>query len=160
MQNENILKIQEVEETQDLIPWLIFKLNKNLYTVNSRFITSIVIKPTEVTLVPKVKDYIEGLIHLRGNVIPLINLKLLLNIQDESADTAENEEMVIVFERENSVMGLVVDKVLSVENISTYDETEEIKKMSSNGFLKGVAKGHKSDEILLVMDEEKILLDA
>lgn len=50
MKKENIQGIRIIDEMQDLIPWLIFELNQNLYTVNSRFITSIVIKPDEVTL--------------------------------------------------------------------------------------------------------------
>lgn len=164
MKKENIQGIRIIDEMQDLIPWLIFELNQNLYTVNSRFITSIVIKPDEVTLVPKVKDYIEGLIHLRGNVIPLINLKSLLDIGDEFSENIDNkqydEEMVVVFERENSFIGLLVDEVISVENISTYEETQEIKKMSNGRFVKGVAKGHKTNDVLLVIDEEKILRDA
>lgn len=155
-----------IQEMQEVIPWLIFKLNDNLYTVNSKFITSIVIKPDVITFVPDVPEYINGLIHLRGNVIPLINLKTLLNITTQetksvnASESNENKEMIVVFERENSFMGLVVDKVLSVENISSYEETEEIKKMCSSGFVSGVAKGQKSNEVLLVLDEEKIMSNA
>lgn len=158
MDNENIQEMQEV------IPWLIFKLNENLYAVNSKFITSIVIKPDEVTFVPNVSDHIDGLIHLRGNVIPIINLKLLLNINsalksNSVNDFKENKGMVVVLERDNSFMGLIVDEVLSVENISIYEETGEIKKMCNNGFIRGVAKGNKNDAVLLVLDEEKIMIN-
>jgi purine-binding chemotaxis protein CheW len=164
MKNENIREISEVQDMQNIIPWLIFRLNEKIYTANSRYITSIVIKPDEVTRVPNVPKYIEGLIHLRGNVIPLINLKLLLKIGDNTENNTDevkvNNEMVVVFEKENSFMGLVVDKVLSVENISKYEETEELKRLNGNGFVTGVAKGYKTDDILLVIDEEKIMQDA
>jgi purine-binding chemotaxis protein CheW len=82
MNNENIMQMREV------IPWLIFKLNETLYTVNSKFITSIVIKPDHVTFVPNVAEHIIGLIHLRGNVIPLVDLKLLLNTEAESGNNS------------------------------------------------------------------------
>ncbi|NLK63649.1 MAG: hypothetical protein GX289_00995 [Tissierellia bacterium] len=164
MENKSLQETQEVQVMQDAIPWLIFKLNEKLYTANSKYITSIVIKPDEVTLVPNVPKYIEGLIHLRGNVIPLINLKLLLKIDNESEkNTDEPEakvEMVVVFEKENTFMGLVVDRVLSVENISAFEETEELKKLNNNGFIMGVAKGYKSEDILLVINEEKIMSEA
>lgn len=104
------------------------------------------------------------MIHLRGNVIPLINLKSLLNVDDESGEALDcaqkGENMVVVFERENSFMGLVVDKVLSVENISTFQETQDLKKTSSGGYVKGIARGHKTDDVLLVIDEEKIMYNA
>lgn len=159
MNNENVMQMREV------IPWLIFKLNETLYTVNSKFITSIVIKPDDVTFVPNVAEHIIGLIHLRGNVIPLVDLKLLLNTEAESGknsanNSKENKAMVVVLEKGNSFIGLVVDEVLSVENIFAYEETEEIKQMCNNGFITGVAKGHKSEVVLLVIDEEKIMSNA
>lgn len=41
--------VEEVKEA----PWLIFKLNEKSYTINSKNITTIVIKPAEITFVPK-----------------------------------------------------------------------------------------------------------
>jgi purine-binding chemotaxis protein CheW len=148
--------IDEVIEEIDF-PWLIFKLSNNMYTVNSKMITSIVIKPEEVTLVPNVKDYIDGLIHLRGNVVPLIDLKRLFNVETEDISATKENKMVVVLEKDNSYAGLIVDEVLSVESITAFEETEEIKKMCREGFVKGVAKGNKSEDVLLIIDEEKIL---
>lgn len=149
--------IEELEEID--FPWLIFKLNDNLYTLNSKLITSIVIRTDEITFVPNVPEYIEGLIHLRGNVVPLINLKILFKIKPdkEKSDAKGIKEMVIVLEKDNSFAGLIVDEVLSVENITSFEETEEIKKMYKNSFVKGVAKGRKNNDVLLILDEEKIM---
>lgn len=148
--------IEEVIEEIDF-PWLIFQLNDNLYTVNSKLITSIVIKPEEVTFVPGVEEYIIGLIHLRGNVVPLIDLKRLFKIEVSSELNANESNMVIVLEKDNSFAGLIVDEVLSVEDITSFEETEEIKKMCKDGFVRGVAKGNKNEDILLIIDEEKII---
>lgn len=148
---------EEIFEEEIEFPWLIFKLNKNLYTINSKMITSIVIKPEEITLVPNVNEYFTGLIHLRGNVVPLIDLKSLFKINDLSIENEDKKEMVIVLEKDNSFVGLVVDEVLSVENISQFEETDEIKKMVKDGFVKGVAKGSKNEDVLLIIDEEKIM---
>jgi purine-binding chemotaxis protein CheW len=151
MNYDNMEEIEEIE-----FPWLIFKLDNNLYTVNSKMITSIVIKPDDVTFVPSVSDYMTGLIHLRGNVVPLISLKNLFNMTI-SNECKESKEMVIVLERDNSFAGLIVDEVLSVENITAFEETEEIKKMYKDSFVKGVAKGQKSADVLLILDEEKLM---
>jgi purine-binding chemotaxis protein CheW len=140
-------------------PWLIFKLCDSLYTVNSKYITSIVMVPDEVTFVPRVPDYVIGIIQLRGNVVPLIDLKKLFNIEAEKSGNNDKseKEMVVVLERDNSFVGLMVDEVLSVENITAFEETEEIKKMCKDGYVKGVAKGSKNDNILLIVDDEKII---
>lgn len=153
MNYDNMEEIEEIE-----FPWLIFKLDNNLYTVNSKMITSIVIKPDDITFVPSVSEYMAGLIHLRGNVVPLINLKTLFNMTlSNENEEAKEKEMVIVLERDNSFAGLIVDEVLSVENITAFEETEEIKKMYKESFVKGVAKGQKSTDVLLILDEEKLM---
>ncbi len=157
MDYENIEEFEDIE-----FPWLIFKLNDNLYTVNSKFITSIVIKPEEMTFVPNVANYMSGLIHLRGNVVPLINLKALFKLSSKNENTKEEEQkdvkgMVIVLEKDNSFAGLIVDEVLSVENITIFEETEEIRKMYKSSFIKGVAKGQKNSDVFLILDEERII---
>lgn len=153
MNYENEEVFEEIE-----FPWLIFKLDKNLYTINSKMITSIVMIPDEITYLPNVTEYLTGLIHLRGNVVPLIDLKSLFKLSNLLVEkTEDKKEMVIVIEKDNSFVGLVVDEVLSVENITAFEETEEIKKMVKDGFVKGVAKGSKSEEVFLIIDEEKIM---
>ncbi len=158
MDYENIEEFEDIE-----FPWLIFKLNSNLYTVNSKLITSIVIKPDEMTFVPNVANYMSGLIHLRGNVVPLINLKALFKLSSKNENIKEEEEqkdvkgMVIVLEKENSFAGLIVDEVLSVENITIFEETEEIRKMYKSSFIKGVAKGQKNSDVFLILDDERIM---
>lgn len=147
---------EEIFEEIDF-PWLIFKLNNNLYTINSKMVTSIVIKPGEITVVPNIKSYFTGLIHLRGNVVPLIDLKDLFKINHLLNDNDDKKEMVIVLEKDNSFVGLVVDEVLSVENISQFEETDEVRKLVKDGFVKGVAKGSKNEDVLLIIDEEKIM---
>ena len=153
-----------IEEVREESPWLIFKLNEKSYTINSKNITSIVIRPTETTFVPNASKHIAGLIHLRGKVVPLIDLKLLLNIKSmpekSNGETKESREMVVVLEKDNLILGFIVDQVLSVESIAAYEETNEAQKMYDDGYVAGVAKGHKNDDILLVLDEEKIMSNA
>jgi len=103
-----------------------------------------------------------GLIHLRGNVVPLINLKALFKLSSKNENIKEEEQkdvkgMVIVLEKENSFAGLIVDEVLSVENITIFEETEEIRKMYKSSFIKGVAKGQKNSDVFLILDEERIM---
>lgn len=156
MYEEAVEQLEEIE-----FPWLVFKIKDNLYTVNSKKITSIVMLPEKVTKVPNVPKHMLGLIHLRGNVIPLIDLRMLFGMKSIKEEYEESDihskEMVIVFEDDNSFMGILVDEVLSVENITQFEDSEEIRKMYKEGYVKGVAKGQKNSEVLLILDEEKIM---
>jgi purine-binding chemotaxis protein CheW len=150
---ENIM--EQFEEFEDVeFPWLIFKIKENLYTVNSKIINTIVKMPEKITQVPNVPKYIKGLIHLRGSVIPLIDLKILLKTKIELSDS---KEMIVVLENENCTVGIIVDEVLSVDNIIPFEETEEILKICKDKYVSGVAKSEKGNEILLILDEEKIM---
>ena len=57
------------------LPWIIFKVNKNTYAVNSTNVLSITNLEDDITAVPNIQSYIRGLIDFRGNMIPLIDLK-------------------------------------------------------------------------------------
>jgi len=147
--DDDIIEHEEIE-----FPWLVFRLSNSLYTVNSKIITSIVIVPEHVTKVPKIPEYMRGLIHLRGNVIPLLDLRALFDIKSVKG---EIKEMVVVLENDNTSIGIIVDEVLSVENITPFEETEEIIKMCKDKYVSGVAKSEKNNEILLILDDEKLM---
>jgi purine-binding chemotaxis protein CheW len=144
----------DIEREEINYPWLVFELGESLYTVNSKIVSTIVIVPEHITKVPKVPKYMKGLIHLRGSVIPLFDLRILFNM-DVSKD--ESKEMVVVLEKDSSSIGILVDKVISVENIERFEETEEIIKMCRDKFVSGVAKSQKNNGMLLILDDEKLM---
>jgi purine-binding chemotaxis protein CheW len=144
----------DIEREKINYPWLVFELGESLYTVNSKIVSTIVIVPEHITKVPKVPKYMKGLIHLRGSVIPLFDLRILFNM-DVSKD--ESKEMVVVLEKDSSSIGILVDKVISVENIERFEETEEIIKMCRDKFVSGVAKSQKNNGMLLILDDEKLM---
>ena len=62
----------------------------------------------EITAVPQVPEYVKGVINLRGKVIPVIDLglKFLLSRQEYTKETC-----IIVINVQNTLMGIVVDRV-------------------------------------------------
>lgn len=110
MYSDNIAQEQEIVE----FPWLVFKVKNNLYTINSEIINSIVIMPDEITNVPNVPKYITGLIHLRGSVIPLLDLRLLFNIKSVNDEYDEFKKMIDL--RKNEHIHWVNEFEYSVKN--------------------------------------------
>lgn len=68
---------QEAEKSILQLPWIIFKVRDNDYSVNSENVISIVEMPNNIIQVPDVQQYIRGIMDLRGSIIPLIDLKVV-----------------------------------------------------------------------------------
>lgn len=90
-----MLKFSNNDETQvqDELPWLVFKLHGLTYAVNSNFITSIGVLP-EVTPMPEAPAYIRGIITLREEVIPMVDLRMLFNLPGREKELENFQNML------------------------------------------------------------------
>lgn len=75
------------------LPWIIFTLKNRHYAVNSELVSGIIKKP-QITPVPNVSDFFDGVSEVRGGVIPIINLRKLLKLPDAKAEREEECEML------------------------------------------------------------------
>jgi len=73
-----------------------------------------IIRMADITPVPKAPDFVEGVINLRGQIIPVVDLRKRFNIPCNEADATTR---IIVIEVNNSVLGLIVDGVDEVLRI-------------------------------------------
>ena len=104
-----------------------------------------------ITRVPQAPDDVEGIVNLRGQVIPIVNLKKKLGYYGENSQ----DDKIILVELENEIVGFIVDDVSDVITI----EEKEIERPSgilglSTQYIKGIAK--KDDRLLLILDLDKI----
>ena len=74
-----------------------------------------IINLSEITPLPQANQTIEGVINLRGEIIPIINLKKRLNLAN---DTYPSEARVIVVESEKQLLGLKVDEAVEVLHLN------------------------------------------
>ena len=113
----------------------------------------------EITRVPKTSTFIRGVINLRGNVIPVVDLKIKFGMQQ--TELAEQTVIIVVQfssgDRELT-MGILVDEVLEVLNI-TDDLIEPSPYFGSDNveadFILGVGKSEK--RVIFLLDIGKIL---
>jgi purine-binding chemotaxis protein CheW len=107
---------------------------------------------TEITQVPNSPSYVEGVINLRGKVMPVINLRKKFGFEDKETDDTSR---IIIMDIKGVTNGLVVDAVSEVLRIPT-DIVEPPPPMSSDissKFIKGVAKLENRLIILIDIDE-------
>jgi purine-binding chemotaxis protein CheW len=133
--------------------YLTFLVDKQTFGIPIADVVQIV-GVQEITKVPEFPDYAKGIINLRGNIIPLIDVRLRFHKEE----IPYNERTcVIVTSIADRSIGLVVD---SVDEVSTIGD-EEISpppRFSSdytNNFITGV--GLHSSKIILLLDTQKIL---
>ena len=97
--------------------FLCFKVSDELYGVNIMDIKEL-IKPREVTEVPRAPAFVSGIISLRGVIIPIIDMLQRLGLVRE---TATGRERIIVVRQGESFSGLMVDEIIKVVRIGTDD---------------------------------------
>lgn len=95
-----------------------FKLNEELIGIDINDITKIT-KDVEITPVPKTKNYILGVMNLRGNIIPVVSLKKMFKLEDKEQDY--DLPIVIVVESELGQIGITVDNIEGAVKISPED---------------------------------------
>ncbi|MCU7836444.1 MAG: chemotaxis protein CheW [gamma proteobacterium symbiont of Taylorina sp.] len=117
-----------------------------------------IIRYGKLTKMPMVPDFIEGVINLRGNVVPVINLSSKFGLIVKEAD---KRTCIIIMEVEvaddSVVMGIVVDKVSQVIEIpdSDIEPTPSLGAKIQTNFIKGMARI--DDGFIIILDISQVL---
>ena len=141
-------KITEQEGT-----YLAFILDNETYGIEILRVREI-IGLMDVTTVPQTPEYMKGVINLRGKVIPVIDLRLKFSMQEKEHT---DETCVIVVEVNNTSIGIIVDSVSEVLEI-TRGEIEESPHFGHDidtSYIMGLGKV--KEKIVILLDIEEIL---
>ncbi|CAD7286216.1 chemotaxis protein [Campylobacter suis] len=161
MFGDNVLKTGSNE--MELVDFRIFKKSENkvyegIYGVNVAKVREI-IKMPNLTELPGVPAYIEGIFDLRGVVIPVINLARWMNIA-EPTNEVTIKPRVIIAEFSGILIGFIVHEAKRIRRIS-WKDIEPANFASGAGTLdKGKITGVtriENDEVLLILDLESIV---
>lgn len=102
--------VQGKELGEELLQLVTFRLGNEEFAIDILQVQEIN-RMVEITTVPKSPSFVEGVINLRGKVIPIIDLrkKLSLNVSEYTKDSR-----IVVVVLDNKVIGLIVDSVYEV----------------------------------------------
>ena len=98
--------------------YIIFKINKEVYAIDVKSVNNIIQMP-KITQVPSSPKYYRGVINLRGEIIPVMSLRRRMNYDDDCFTS--NSRIIILNIGEDNLLGIVVDEVNEVLNISSND---------------------------------------
>lgn len=152
------VKNSKTEETEQVIEggkFLSFFLGKEEYAIEILKVQEIIgLMP--ITPVPKMPEYIRGVLNLRGKIVPVMNLRTRfgLPVVDDTEETC-----IIVVQDEQYLMGVIVDKVSEVADIEGA-QIEEVPSFGVSGnsdYLAGIGKVKES--VKMIVDVHKVLFD-
>jgi len=132
-----------------------FKIGEEEFGVDLLTVQTI-IRMTEPTRVPKSPDFVEGVINLRGSIIPVIDFRKKFNLPKKEV---EKDTRIIVTEIDQKVIGFIVDSVSEVLRIptSSIEPPPPIIAGIDSEYISGVGK--LEDRLLILVNLNKLLSD-
>ena len=152
--NEMVMEIDEKKDVNEK-QYLTFDIEEETYGLFLKDAKEIIKTPV-ITNVPNTADHIIGVINLRGQVVPVVNLKKKLNLAKDE-DESFTEKKIVVTNIKDIIIGVLVDNVrevvtLDVDNI---EEMTDSRRGLKEDFIEGVV--NYEGDLLVIINVEKVL---
>ncbi len=146
--------VQE-KESAEIVQLVVAKLADEEYGIPIIQVQEI-IKIPEITRIPGMPEFIEGVINLRGKIIPIVDLRKRFNLEHNLYD---EQSRIVVSSIANQSVGLVVDSVSEVIRLpqDAIEPVPQTISQISGEYLSGVGKLGK--RLIILLNIEKILTD-
>lgn len=144
---------QAQRKDDELMQLVTFSIGEEEFGVDILKVQEI-IRIMEITKVPRAQDFVEGVINLRGKVIPIIDLRRRFGFASKEHD---KHTRIIVIEINNMIVGFVVDSVSEVLRIpaATVEPPPPVVAGVESEYISGVGK--LEDRLLILLDLDKLL---
>lgn len=137
--------------------YLIFQLGSEEFAINVMSVKEIM-KMQSITVVPQTPTFVQGVINLRGKIVPVINLRRKFGIEDHE-DTEQTCIVVVRMQIHGGEqpVGIVVDGVVEVLTLNQEDieDTPDFGGDGAMPYVRGMAKS--KGRVKIVLDIEKVL---
>ena len=131
--------MEELKVAGGSTQFIVIKLGDEQYGIDIKYIENIV-RMQNITRVPKVEPYLKGVINLRGEVIPVMSIRVKMGLEPD-VETKSSRIIILKLDM-NGLIGVIVDEVKEVVTLES-DQIEKIaydSKEERESFLYGVGK--------------------
>ncbi len=136
--------------------YIVVRIGNEQYGIDIQYVDNIV-RMQRITRVPKAQSYFKGVINLRGEIIPVMSIRLKFGLEP---DEITNSTRIIILKFEaQSAIGILVDEVKEVVTL----EDESIDKVTYNAkdeksmFLNGIGKH--GDNLISLLNIAGVIVD-
>ena len=155
-QTTDEMKVQGHDEHDgDLIQLVTFRIGEEEFGVDILAVQEI-IRLMQITMVPRAPAFIEGVINLRGKVIPVINMRTRFGMPALEHDS---NTRIVVMELEQKIVGFLVDGVSEVLRIpaGTVEDPPPVVAGIGSEYIRGIGK--LDDRLLILLELDNLLCD-
>lgn len=146
---EQVKAITSEQEAETAVQYIVVRIGNEQYGINIKYIDNIV-RNQKITRVPKTQTYYKGVINLRGEIIPVMSIRLKLGLED---DEFTDKTRIIIVKIEGATIGVIVDQVREVVTLDD-DNTEKITRTSrddaASGYISSIGKS--KGELISLLD--------
>lgn len=115
--------MDEIRNITDSMQFIVIKIGDEQFGIDIKYIDNIV-RMQNITRVPKVPEHLKGVINLRGEVIPVMSLRVKMGITEDEYTKATRIIILKIDQHEN--IGVIVDEVKEVVTL----QGEQVEKLS------------------------------
>lgn len=153
---EEVKTIASMEESSSATQYIVVKIGNEQYGINIKYIDNIV-RNQQITRVPKTQTYYKGVINLRGEIIPVMSIRLKLGLED---DQFTDKTRIIIVKIEGATIGVIVDQVREVVTLDE-ENTEKITRSSRDdaaaGYINSIGKN--KGELISLLDIVSLIVE-
>lgn len=140
-----------IESKTDEKQYIAVEIGVELYGIDINYVDNIV-RMQKVTRVPKSQPYFNGVINLRGEIIPVMSIRKRFELE---ADTFTDKTRIIILKPDQQdPIGVIVDVV---KEVVVLNEADVEKITSEGGYISGVGK--KGDSLISILNINNVIND-
>lgn len=152
MTQETAIKRNDPHD-DDLLQLVTFRIGEEEFGVDILAVQEI-IRLMQITMVPRAPEFIEGVINLRGKVIPVVNMRARFNKEHHEPDSSTR---IVVMELDQKIVGFLVDGVSEVLRIpeNTVEDPPPVVAGIGSEYIRGIGK--LDNRLLILLDLDHLL---
>lgn len=153
METALVTKEQKGTRESRILQLVTFTLGGEEYAVDILKVQEIN-RMKEITRVPNAPYYVEGVINLRGKVIPVVSLRKMFGLAEEDD---RSKQKIMIMDIQGTTIGLIVDTVSEVLRISSniVEPPPSMTYSVSSEFISGIAK--LEDRLIILLDMDRLI---
>lgn len=152
----DIIAGDERKVIEETVQYIVIRLGDEQYGIDISYIDNIV-RMQHITRVPKVPVYLKGVINLRGEVVPVMSIRLKMGLPEDEI-TKTTRIIILKLENQGNV-GVIVDEVKEVVTLgaSQIEKTAYNSNEVNANFINGV--GQRNGELISLLELNSITLE-
>ena len=143
-----------IAKEYDSTQYIVIKIGEEQYGIDIKYVDNI-LRMQKITRVPHTQPYFKGVINLRGEVVPVMSLRIKMALDE---DEITNKSRIIILKLENNApVGIVVDEVKEVVSLDerSIDEVARNSAKAETSFIFGVGKV--DDSLISLLDLSTVI---